>query len=298
MRLTTQQIETIRHLSRQLAGEKARVRVFGSRLDDTARGGDLDLMIELDDPVTHPALLGAQLSAKISRMLQGRKVDVLISAPNLRRLPIHEVAYQEGVLLSPSMKVASATHEAPFSPRGRRVGEEENGLCCHAPGAIMPDDRLDPALAKRLRFLIRVVRKECRHLQTTDRRLFAVAFTPQLAAQLDGDHELAERVEAFVSRYGRLQDTLGDKLLPVILRALGEKTGAAIDNLDRAERLGWLKSTDEWLVMRRLRNPIVHESIEDTAVFCDALQMAHAFVPVLVAVADAVIAEGERRGWA
>ena len=56
-------------------------------------------MIELNDPVTNPALLAAQLSAKVSRTLHGRKVDVLISAPNLRRLPIHDVAYREGVLL-------------------------------------------------------------------------------------------------------------------------------------------------------------------------------------------------------
>jgi predicted nucleotidyltransferase len=99
MRLTRQQIEAINTLARQLAGESVRIRVFGSRLDDAARGGDLDLMIELSDPVANPALLVAQLSAKVSRILQGRKVDVLISAPNLRRLPIHAVAYREGVLI-------------------------------------------------------------------------------------------------------------------------------------------------------------------------------------------------------
>lgn len=99
MRLTPQQIQAIHHPARQVAGESARVRVFGSRLDDTARGGDLDLMIELIDPVANPALLAARLSAKVSRALEGRRVDVLISAPNLRRLPIHDVAYQNGVLI-------------------------------------------------------------------------------------------------------------------------------------------------------------------------------------------------------
>ncbi|WP_291991141.1 nucleotidyltransferase domain-containing protein [Candidatus Accumulibacter sp. ACC007] len=69
MRLITLQIEAIRDLSRQVAGEQARVRVFGSRLDDRARGGDLDLMIELNEPVPNPALLAAQLSAKVSRTL-------------------------------------------------------------------------------------------------------------------------------------------------------------------------------------------------------------------------------------
>jgi hypothetical protein len=31
--------------------------------------------------------------------MNGRKVDVLLSAPNLMRLPIHDMAYKEGKLL-------------------------------------------------------------------------------------------------------------------------------------------------------------------------------------------------------
>jgi len=99
MRLTDHQVQTIRQLAIQVAGSQARVRVFGSRLDDAARGGDIDIMLELNDPVDNPALMAAQLSAKISRAMYGRKVDVLISAPNLMRLPIHDVAFSEGVLL-------------------------------------------------------------------------------------------------------------------------------------------------------------------------------------------------------
>ena len=75
------------------------MRVFGSRLDDTAKGGDLDLMLELPEPVENPALMAARLSALVSRLMFGRKVDVLLSAPNLKRLPIHELAFKEGQLL-------------------------------------------------------------------------------------------------------------------------------------------------------------------------------------------------------
>ena len=156
---------------------------------------------------------------------------------------------------------------------------------------------LDDKLAERMRFLIRVVRKECRHLQTTDRRLFAARFTSETAAQLDSDPDLAERVDAFASRYARLQDTVGDKLLPLFLRALGEHPGAVIDNLDHAERLGVLDSADEWLAMRKIRNQMVHEYIEDLDVLTSALLTGHAYVPVLIATADALLAEAERRGW-
>lgn len=75
------------------------MRIFGSRLDDTAHGGDLDLMLELPEPVNNPALMAAQMSALVSRVMFGRKVDVLLSAPNLMRLPIHDIAFKEGLLL-------------------------------------------------------------------------------------------------------------------------------------------------------------------------------------------------------
>ncbi len=150
----------------------------------------------------------------------------------------------------------------------------------------------------KMKFLTRVVRKECRHLVSTDQRLFDVPFSADRAASLETDLELAERVEAFVGRFGRLQDTIGDKLLPLLLAALGETPGAAIDNLDRAERLGLLESTEAWLVMRQIRNQMVHEYVEDLAVLVSALQTAHEFVPVLAAAANKLTAEIDRRGWA
>ena len=96
MRLTDYQAQVIRQLASRVGGS---VRVFGSRLDDTAHGGDLDLMLELSEPVDNPALMAAQMSAQVSRAMHGRKVDVLLSAPNLMHLPIHDVAFKEGRLL-------------------------------------------------------------------------------------------------------------------------------------------------------------------------------------------------------
>jgi hypothetical protein len=157
---------------------------------------------------------------------------------------------------------------------------------------------IEPKIALRLQFLIRVVRKESQYLATTDQRLFASAFTLAKATQLDQDADLAERVEAFVGRFGRLQDTVGDKLLPSLLAALGENVSAAIDNLDRAERLGLLESVDQWLTLRTLRNQMVHEYVEDPAVLIGALQSGHDFVPMLIATVDKMIAEIVQRGWA
>jgi predicted nucleotidyltransferase len=99
MRLTTQQIQLIRDIVRQVAGDTCRVRIFGSRLDEVKRGGDVDLLLDLPDSIDNPALIAASVSARVSRVMYGRKVDVLISAPNLMRLPIHDIAFKEGQLL-------------------------------------------------------------------------------------------------------------------------------------------------------------------------------------------------------
>ena len=99
MRLSAVQIEQLKRLASEEAGEGARLRLFGSRLDDQARGGDVDLLLELDRPVADPAWLAARLSARASRLLDGRSVDIVVAAPNLVRLPVHEAALRHGKLL-------------------------------------------------------------------------------------------------------------------------------------------------------------------------------------------------------
>jgi hypothetical protein len=154
--------------------------------------------------------------------------------------------------------------------------------------------KISTSLAARLEFLSRVTTKECQHLLDTDRRLFATLFTIEEAQKVEADPILAERLDAFVSRFGRLQDTVGDKLLPALLSALAETPGPAIDNLDKAEKFRFIESADGWMEMRRLRNQMVHEYIEDLAVLSSALRNGHAFVPTLVAAARRCVAEVER----
>ena len=99
MRITPKQRDLIRSIVIELAGKEAVVSLFGSRTDDDKRGGDLDLLVELPHTVDNPAWLVARLSAKISRTMAGRKTDVLLGAPNLMRLPIHDHARKSGVRL-------------------------------------------------------------------------------------------------------------------------------------------------------------------------------------------------------
>jgi predicted nucleotidyltransferase len=99
MRLTPAQIDTIKSTTQAVLGEGAQVTLFGSRVDDQAKGGDVDLMIEVRQTLQEPALIAARIASQISRAMHGRKVDVLLKAPNLLEQPIHRIAQQQGVPL-------------------------------------------------------------------------------------------------------------------------------------------------------------------------------------------------------
>ena len=130
--------------------------------------------------------------------------------------------------------------------------------------------------------LIRITEKEALYLGRTADRLRALTIDLQWVESLDNNDEHSEMLDAFVSRYGRLQDMLGDKLLPAMLRASLEKMGSQLDNLLRAEKLGWIDSTQTWIEIRELRNKLVHEYIESPSVLLSSLLQALLCVHILI----------------
>ena len=140
----------------------------------------------------------------------------------------------------------------------------------------------------RLLALVKIVWREGALLLKTDARLFAAELDAAWVERLENDDDLAERLDAFVSRFGRMQDTVGDKLIPALLRSMAEKTGSALDNLNRAEKLGFLPSVEQWLDARNLRNKLVHEYMSDPEEFASALNTAHLTVPLLVTTYNAI----------
>jgi hypothetical protein len=134
------------------------------------------------------------------------------------------------------------------------------------------------------RFLqtMEVVRREGEHLAYSRRRVFGQPVDAQWVRNLEAAPELAERVEAFVSRFGRMQDTIADKLLPRWLQAVAESPGSQIENLNRAERLGVIESVERWLEARKLRNRLVHEYMENPSSFAEDLALAHEYTDLLI----------------
>lgn len=88
------------------------------------------------------------------------------------------------------------------------------------------------------------------------------------AEALDGiDKDDRRLLDQFAYRYTRLQDDLGARLLPAVLRALGEDVTPmpVIDRLNRLEQLGWLPSAADWAELRRIRNEFAHDYPETAA---------------------------------
>lgn len=98
-RLTAEQAKTIRRATAEIFGPDARVRLFGSRLDDAARGGDIDLLVESDRPVAELARKRVQFVARLQMRLGDQPIDVLASAPGAPHGPVLEAAPRRGVRL-------------------------------------------------------------------------------------------------------------------------------------------------------------------------------------------------------
>lgn len=99
MRLDTRTRNIIREEVEHLIGTANVIRLFGSRVDDDQRGGDIDLLVACPNPVTDRVRAECRLSARLYLILGDRKVDVLIRDPDTAPQAVHEQALRYGVML-------------------------------------------------------------------------------------------------------------------------------------------------------------------------------------------------------
>jgi predicted nucleotidyltransferase len=101
MRLDQDQIATIRRSARELYGNNAHVWLFGSRVDDNRRGGDIDLYVEPE--IQNPAMLveaKLRFLMELHRQFGEQKIDVVIHRAGCKEdLPIYRIARETGVQL-------------------------------------------------------------------------------------------------------------------------------------------------------------------------------------------------------
>jgi hypothetical protein len=147
-------------------------------------------------------------------------------------------------------------------------------------------EHAEPAL-----LALELARKEATHLRYTHRTLFAQPIDADWVKQLNARDDLAEKVDAFVSRFGRLQDHLGEKLIPRFAALLGESPKSMLDVLAFAEKMQWIENAEIFIGARKLCNLLVHEYMSDAELFLQALLTAREAAEMLFDAVTAIEAE-------
>lgn len=100
MRLTSFQQQTICQNARRYFGDMTHVWLFGSRVDDTKRGGDIDLYIEPENQdISLLALAKLQFLRALHLALGEQKIDVVLRLTSAKPLPIYQIAKETGIKL-------------------------------------------------------------------------------------------------------------------------------------------------------------------------------------------------------
>jgi len=95
MRLLSQEVDTIKSVICQVFGDGARVMLFGSRVDDSQRGGDIDLYVM---PVSSPPRQKKiEALVALKSALGDQKIDLIIAQDTTRL--IEQEALTTGIVL-------------------------------------------------------------------------------------------------------------------------------------------------------------------------------------------------------
>lgn len=101
MRLSPEYQRVIKDSARKIFGSSATVAVFGSRVDDDARGGDIDLYLEIEPVKSARQRLQRELQfyALLQKTLGEQRIDLVLHEKGQVLRPIDNQARETGLML-------------------------------------------------------------------------------------------------------------------------------------------------------------------------------------------------------
>ncbi len=101
MRLSETERSIIRCSVSETFGSGTCVNLFGSRIDASSRGGDIDLYVETDLPFQASFKARTRLALLLDERLGEQKIDILVRHAGMKGdpSPIYRVARETGVRL-------------------------------------------------------------------------------------------------------------------------------------------------------------------------------------------------------
>jgi len=97
MRLSDFERNTIKTLARQFYGQQAMVILFGSRVDDAKKGGDIDVFIET--PLESSIKDKLNFLVQLENIIGEQKVDLVVKSKNSPAKDIFNIAKATGIAL-------------------------------------------------------------------------------------------------------------------------------------------------------------------------------------------------------
>lgn len=96
MRLQTKELNIIRQVAKEIYGSNVKVYLFGSRTDDSKRGGDIDLLVRTPQQ-KQGVLSRIRMIARLKELLGDQKIDVI---GDYEQSTVAEDALKQGILLT------------------------------------------------------------------------------------------------------------------------------------------------------------------------------------------------------
>lgn len=267
MRLTAREIGEIRQGAVDIFGADAVVRLFGSRLDDRKRGGDIDLLVECAADRAHEENR-FQFWDRLQERLGEQRIDIVVQGRGAPEHPFTSGARSTGVALTDM-------------PPG--TGSDERGEA--RPAALT----LRTALASADRLATRLTR-----------RIDALApYLPLIGDTLaDLPDEAIVRFDAAVTPWVNLQDMLTRQVFPRLVTAAREpdvpRTPRDVANV--MERYGVLASAEDWQRITEARHALVNEHPLDPLEQARRLTAMATLAPILLTATRAADRFARRAG--
>ena len=100
MRLRKEDVRGILDAAQAVFGNDVIVRLFGSRTDDSKRGGDIDLHVTVRNTALTDTAYEVQFRKALEKNIGERKVDILIMAKDSTPSTIEKIALATGIILT------------------------------------------------------------------------------------------------------------------------------------------------------------------------------------------------------
>lgn len=264
MRLNERQIRAITDTAAAVFGPDASVRLFGSRVDDSLSGGDIDLHVEVE-PGRRSFASESRFRVALGDRLGDEKIDVVVHERGEPLRPIDRLAEATGVMLDRSGAVALSDNN--------KMGQ----------GSLtdLAKDFLAEALAMADAVAVR--------LRKSQEDLAGILPIEAHALAELGNQEHAN-IDALIKRVENLQDILQRRVFRALLMAEGEAVRGqpAPAIADLLEARGAIASAEQWKDLAGLRNRLAHDYPLNPDIQADRINGAFAAIALLTATLDQI----------